>query len=72
MDAEGLKACDAEFLVLIKAYDDTFSQNVNLRFSYRYDEIVWGAKFKINFDQEINEKIVIEMNKMDDFELVQL
>jgi len=72
MDAEALKTCDAEFLVLIKAYDDTFSQNVNLRFSYRHDEIVWGAKFKINFDQEINEKIVIEMNKMDEYDVATL
>lgn len=72
MDADALKACNAEFLVLIKAYDDTFSQNVNLRFSYRYDEIIWGAKFKINFDQEINEKIVIEMNRMDEYEVINL
>ncbi len=30
---------------LIRAFDDTFSQVVNSRFSYRFDEILWGHRF---------------------------
>lgn len=44
-----MKAMQLEFLVLVKAWDETFSQTVYQRFSYRYDEIVWGGKFKPAF-----------------------
>jgi inward rectifier potassium channel len=43
--AADLEAVQAEFMVLVKAWDETFSQTVHQRFSYRYGEIVWGAKF---------------------------
>ncbi len=36
---------DAEFLILLKAFDDTFSQTVHSRASYKYDEVIWGARF---------------------------
>ncbi|MEI7801105.1 MAG: ion channel [Bacteroidota bacterium] len=50
---EDLEKADVEILVYLKAYDETFSQNVHTRFSYRHDEIIWGAKFIRNF--EINQ-----------------
>jgi inward rectifier potassium channel len=43
---EDLDKSDAEFLVLLKAFDDTFSQTVHSRTSYQNEEIVWDAKFK--------------------------
>jgi inward rectifier potassium channel len=48
-----LERLQAEFVVLIKGFDDTFSQTVHSRYSYRYDEIRWQAKFQPAF--EINE-----------------
>lgn len=36
---------EAEFLVLLTGTDETFSQTVHARSSYRSDEIVWNAKF---------------------------
>lgn len=45
MTEEDLKESDAEFITLIKAFDDTFSQTVYSRSSYRFAETVWGAKF---------------------------
>ena len=44
--ADDLKRLQAEVLILIKAYDDTFSQTVLARYSYRHDEIVWGRRFE--------------------------
>jgi inward rectifier potassium channel len=35
----------AEFLILLTGMDETFSQVVNARSSYRANEIVWNAKF---------------------------
>ena len=43
--AEELRLLQAEVLILIKGYDDTFSQNVLARRSYRHDEILWGRRF---------------------------
>ncbi len=39
----------AEVLILMKGFDDTFSQSVNARYSYRYDEMEWGAHFSPAF-----------------------
>jgi inward rectifier potassium channel len=43
--ADDLKESDAEFIFMFKAYDDTYSQVVHTRSSYKYHEIIWGAKF---------------------------
>jgi inward rectifier potassium channel len=45
MTETSLKAGNAEFLVLVKGFDDTFSQTVHDRYSYTADEVVWGVKF---------------------------
>ena len=36
---------DAEFLILIKAFDDTFSTTVHTRTSYKSKEVVFNSKF---------------------------
>lgn len=46
---EELENSDAEFLVLLSATDDTSSQTVHARSSYKHDELVWGAKFSDMF-----------------------
>ncbi len=43
--AADLEAVQAEFVVLVKAWDETFSQTVHQRFSYRYSELIWGGRF---------------------------
>ena len=40
-----LRAGDAEFIVLIKAFDDTFAQTVFARSSYKPEEIAWDHRF---------------------------
>jgi inward rectifier potassium channel len=40
-----LCASGAEFLILLTGMDETFSQVVNARSSYRANEVVWDAKF---------------------------
>ncbi|HVH89356.1 MAG TPA: hypothetical protein VM912_21755, partial [Terriglobales bacterium] len=42
---EDLVANDAEFLILLTGIDETFSQTVHARSSYRAEELVWGARF---------------------------
>jgi inward rectifier potassium channel len=42
---EDLARLQAEILILLKGFDETFSQVVHSRYSYTFDEIVWGASF---------------------------
>ncbi|MDP4199930.1 MAG: ion channel [Bacteroidota bacterium] len=42
---EQLDAADAEFLIILKAFDDTFSQTVYSRTSYKAHEVLFGHKF---------------------------
>jgi inward rectifier potassium channel len=54
----------AELLITIKGFDETFSQTVHSRFSYRADEIVWGAKFLPAFSVEASGDLLLEVNKI--------
>ncbi len=62
--AEDLAALQAEVLILIKAYDDTFSQTVLSRYSYRHDEIVWGRRFAPAFSVDEAGDLVLEVRKL--------
>jgi len=64
--AEELAAEAAEIMVLFRGFDDTFSQVVNARFSYRFDEILWGYKFAPAFHNDENGHLVLDLTKMDD------
>jgi inward rectifier potassium channel len=62
--AEDLRAMQAEFLILIKAYDDTFSQTVLARYSYRHDDVVWGKRFAPAFSVDSEGDLVLEVGKV--------
>ena len=66
--AEDLERLQAEILIMIKAFDDTFGQTVQVRYSYRYDEITWGAKFTPAFEIEPNGEMRLEVSKVGDIE----
>jgi len=59
-----LERLQAEMIILIKGFDDTFSQTVHSRYSYRYDEIVWGARFTPAFTIDPEGDIVLEVDKV--------
>lgn len=47
---EQMLSSNAEFLILLTGIDETFSQTVHSRSSYKADEVVWDAKFSNIFD----------------------
>ncbi len=69
-DADKLKQLDAEILIHIKGYDDTFGQTVHLRYSYKYDEIVHGARFLKVYQSDENGNTHLDLNKIHDYELI--
>jgi inward rectifier potassium channel len=62
--AEDLAGQQAEFLVLIKAFDDTFFQTVHVRHSYRYEEVVWGARFVPAFEPDAQGEMVLDLRRL--------
>lgn len=68
LEAADLERLQAEILVLIKGFDETFGQVVHTRRSYRYDELVWGAKFIPAFDVEESGDLKLDIGKVSDFE----
>jgi inward rectifier potassium channel len=69
--AQDLAALETEFLILIKGFDDTFSQFVHARYSYRHDELVWGARFQPAFFVDRNGDLVLELNRVNDRKLLE-
>ncbi|HYW45834.1 MAG TPA: ion channel [Bryobacteraceae bacterium] len=62
--AEDLAGSQAEILILLKAYDDTFSQTVLAMHSYRHEEIVWGKRFAPAFFVDDEGDLVVEVRKV--------
>jgi len=65
--AEDLARLQAEFLILIKGYDDTFSQTVHSRSSYRYDELEWNSKFTTAFHIDAAGDVVLDVDEVSTF-----
>lgn len=68
--AQDLAELEAEFLILIKGFDNTFSQTVSARYSYRTDELVWGAKFIPVFRVDPKGDLVLEIDRIDELKMV--
>jgi inward rectifier potassium channel len=65
---DGLRRLQAEILIVIKAYDDTFSQAVIARRSYRFDEILWNRSFAPAFFVDPEGDMVLELPKLDEMQ----
>jgi len=63
----------AEILVFVQGFDESFSNTVVSRTSYTFDEFIYGAKFlPMYHPNEKNSATIIHLNKLDDYELVEL
>lgn len=64
-----LRATEAEFLVLLSGIDETFSQTVHSRSSYKADELVFNAKFADIFKYpEGDEPLKIDIGHLHEIE----
>ncbi|MFN7294736.1 MAG: ion channel [Bacteroidota bacterium] len=70
--AQELIEAAAEFIIMVKAYDDTFSQNIYKRYSYTAAEIIWGAKFNVIYKNDDDGVVNLMMDKFQEIELVSL
>jgi inward rectifier potassium channel len=70
-DSEYLAERQAEFLITIKAFDDTFYQTVHVRHSYRFEDVVWGARFVPAFEPDAQGEMVLDLGKLSEIAPVQ-
>lgn len=69
LSKEELEVGNAEVIILLKAFDDTFSQTVYSRMSYKHDEIVWNAKFLSSIGTE-DGQLTIDLDRIDEIEVL--
>jgi len=70
---EDLRGCDVEFLVLLNGFDETFSQTVHTRSSYKSNEVVWGARFRSAFNPPRPDgTLSVDIRKLDETDRVPL
>jgi inward rectifier potassium channel len=62
--AADLEDLQAEFMILVKAWDETFGQTVHQRFSYRYSEVVWGGRFTPAFAVDGKGDLQVHVDKI--------
>ena len=64
MKAADLERLQAEVLILIRGYDDSFTQVVNTRYSYRWEEVEWSARFAPAFDVSPAGHLVLDLDRI--------
>lgn len=64
---ENVAASDAEVIILVKAFDDTFSQTVYSRMSYKAEDFVWDAKFKSSISEQ-DGQMTVNLDELNDLE----
>jgi inward rectifier potassium channel len=68
MTRKDLLDADAEFMILFKAINDTYSDTVYSRTSYKAHELIEGAKFRPLKRTQRGNKVTIDLRKLDDIE----
>ncbi len=70
---EDVVACRMEVIVTIKAFDDHFSNLVQQRTSYTYNQLIYGARFLPMFERATDgSKTLLELDKINRHELVDI
>lgn len=70
--SEDIVRMDFEVFVMLKGFDDVFSQTIYSRQSYTTGQFVYGAKFKRPFYINENGKLIMDLTKVGEFERVTL
>lgn len=70
MTAEEFAERDPEILILLNGFDETFSQVVHTRSSYRAEEVVWGARFRSVFVPAPGGDLRIDVRLLHDIERI--
>ena len=62
--AADLERLQAEVLILLRSFDDSFSQTVHSRHSYRWDEVEWSAQFVPAFEVAPDGHLLLDVDRV--------
>lgn len=65
---ETMRMLQAELIITLTGFDETFGQTVHSHFSYRYDELIWGARFKPAFEIDAQGEIRLDAGMLSETE----
>jgi len=65
---EDMMNAEAELLIFVQGFDESFSNTVVSRASYSYEEFVYGAKFSQMYHSDAGNTItILHLDKLDDY-----
>jgi inward rectifier potassium channel len=65
---EELRQAQAEILILLTGIDEAFEQTVHARASYRADEVLWNARFRLMFLIGDHHRIAADISRVTETE----
>jgi inward rectifier potassium channel len=65
-----LEESEAEFVILVSGTDESSSQVVHARTSYKADEVVWNARFRDMFVASADGRMAVDVRRLGDVEPV--
>ena len=65
LSVKDLKKRNAEVVIMVETFDETFAQNIIQKHSYAHDQWLEGMKFDKNFRNDENGKLVLHINELD-------
>ncbi len=69
--SEDMKVADLELYVLMRGFDDVYSNTVLQRTSYTYDEIIFEAKFvPMYHESEDGKTTILEIDKIHEYQIL--
>jgi inward rectifier potassium channel len=69
---EDIKKADVEVFVLLKGFEETFSQTIYSRHSYAAEQFIYGAKFRKPFLVNEEGKVVMDLTKVGEFDVAEI
>ena len=70
---EDMVNAEAEILVFVQGFDESFSNTVVSRSSYHFEEFIYGAKFRPMYHPtEDKTSTVLHLDQLNDFDLVEI
>lgn len=66
-NADDFSKRDPEFIIMLKAFDESFSQSVYARSSYKDGEVLWGRKFVYASGRE-KDGLYVDIGRIDETE----
>ena len=70
LSVEQIKERNTELIVMVEAFDETFSQNIIEKRSFAGDQWIGGVKFKRNFSVNEEGKIDLRIDELNDVEAI--